>query len=151
MDRYKGYTLIELVVVLALFSILFSIAIPNLRALSNYEEMQELREFRRNILYARNQAIVTGEIHIMNFDYTRNFYNITVNSKPIQSYYFKKGIKLSKYSSIKTDDLGAKEFVFGRNGVPTVSGTVYLSLKNGEEFQITVTPATGKVSLKEID
>lgn len=151
MDRYKGFTLIELVVVLALFSILFSIAIPNLKALSTYEEMQELKEFRRNILYARNQAIVTGEIHIVNFDYTRNFYNITVNSKAIQSHYFKKGVKLSMYSSKVVDDLGAEEFAFGRNGVPNISGTVYISLDKGKEFMITVTPATGKVSLKEID
>ncbi len=148
MDRLKGYTLIELVCVLALFSILFSIAVPNFKLLYNFERNQELRDFNKNILYARNQSIITGELHRVAFDYVRNYYVIESNGKTIHSHYFKSGIELIR-KPFNLENPGVFELEFGRNGVPTHSGTVYLKLDNGKEYMLAVTPATGKVSLKE--
>ncbi len=148
MDRYKGFTLIELVVVLALFSLLFSIAMPSFKVLYNYEQDQELKEFRKNILFARNQSIVKGEPHRVAFDYERNYYVIESNGKNIQSHYFKNGVQLI-LKPFNLEDSGVIEVEFGRNGVPNHSGTVFIRLDNKKIYGLSVTPATGKVNLKE--
>lgn len=146
MDRYKGYTLIELVIVLALFSLLLTIAVPNFKALNRVDQLKELKEFRRDVLYARNQTIVTGVIHIVNLDYENNYYNITANAKTIKSHYFKSGIKLVK-NVFNHESKAVTEVQFAKNGALEQGVSIYLEDHNRKEYRLSITPVTTKITL----
>lgn len=145
MDTRKGFTLMELVLVLALFSILFSIAIPSFGFLKSYRVNQELKDFKRDIMYARNQAVVTGETHGLLIDYELNYYSILKNSISIKSHYFSNGIRLVKKAS-DMEHTPIYNIFFYRTGTPSNAGTVYLRDEKGEYYRITVSPATGNVN-----
>lgn len=142
MNKNKGYTLIELIVVLALFSILFSIAIPNLNFVSRTQELQELKEFKRDVLFARNQAIVKGKIHYFKLDYTKNSYFIMSDGIEIKRCYFDNGVSLINNPAVI-------EIVFTSSGVPKLGNTIKLKTSDNQRYKLVVNPVTGKISLSE--
>ena len=146
MDRYKGYTLIELVIVLALFSLLFSIAVPNFKAINGIEQKKELEEFRRDVLFARNQTIVTGFIHDVYIDYEKNLYSISSEGKSLKSHYFESGIRLVK-NVFKNESQAVTRITFGRDGMASKSGSIFLEDNKGKEYRLSITPVTSKVTL----
>lgn len=139
--RHKGYTLIEILIVLALLFIFLSIAVPKTNLFNRMKEQQELREFKRDILYARNKAIVESKICNFNFDYENNSYNISIaDGEIIKSYKFQYGIKVLRNPSLP-------RFTFTRSGAPGKTGTVYLLDSRNSKYKLTVAPSTGKISL----
>ena len=142
MPRKDGFTLIELIVVLALFSILFSIAAPKLGMLNRYKENEELKICKRDLFFARNQAIVNGKIHYFKLDYSKNSYFIMADGKEIKRVYFNSGLSLVHNPNIS-------EFTFGRSGAPLESGTINLKTSYNKIFKLSVTPVTGKISLTD--
>lgn len=132
--------MIELVVVIALFSIILSIAIPNLRVVNKYKENQELKEFKRDILYARNQAIMKGKIYSFQLDYINNSYLIQSEDGVEKRYYFKNGLSL-----IENPDM--IEIRFGKSGAPLKSGTISFRNSENKICLLTVTPVTGQINL----
>lgn len=135
-----GFTMIELVVVIALTLIILSIATPNLKVVNKLKESQELREFKRDILYARNQAIIEGKIYYFQLDYTDNGYFIHTEDVVKKRYYFKHGLSL-----IENPNLIRLEF--GKSGVPIKSGTIEFKNSENKIFFIAVTPVTGQINL----
>ncbi|WFA09681.1 GspH/FimT family protein [Tissierella sp. Yu-01] len=142
MDRYMGYTIIELVVVLTLFSIILMIAVPNLGIIREFKEYQQIRQLKSDILFARNQAIVKGKIHIVQFDFVRNGYIIVVGGGTIKRVYFDDGIELIK-------NMEMTEVSFYRTGVPGKSGTIRLKNSKNKTYEVVVTPVVGKVNIKK--
>lgn len=139
MDRYKkGITMVELVVVIALFSILLAVAIPNFKSVSIYKENQELKEFTRDILYARNQAIMKGKTYYFHLDYTNNGYLIHSEAGVEKRYNFINGIMLT--------DTGATEINFTRSGWSS-GGTISFTNSNNEHCEIRITPITGDINI----
>ena len=145
MGRIKGYTMIELIIVLALFALLLSISYPTLGIVNNYKEFQELKEFKRDVLFARNQAIVNNKVYSCIIDYPNNGYIINTEGKNIKKYNFQYGVKL-------IDNAGAvRLFTFGGNGVPLKTGIIRVDLDSKNNYYyLTVTPVIGKISLKEV-
>ena len=146
MDRIRGYTLIELVIVLALFSILITISVPNFGLLRAYKETQELKEFKRDILFARNQAIVVGEPHKILIDYDLNYYSIVKNGETIKSHYFSSGVKVVK-KIFHIEESSINDIDFNRTGRPSNAGTIFLKNSKSEYYRITISPASGNVNL----
>lgn len=142
--RHKGYTLIELLIVVALFTFIFSIATPHIGMINRTREANELREFKRDLLYTRNKAIVDKKSYKFVLDYINNAYSITdLKGEPIKTYKFQYGIKLIR--NPKLDD-----FTFSRYGIPSDAGSVSITDSKNKRYEISVTPATGKITLKDI-
>lgn len=63
MTARKGYTLIEILIVLALFFQFFlSLGLPNTKFYGRIREKQEIDEFRKDLLFSRNRAIIESKI-----------------------------------------------------------------------------------------
>lgn len=138
-----GYTLLELMVVLALFAILFSMAIPSIRSVFINLEKRELMTFRRDIIFARNSAIVENTNYTLNINRSKNSYQIIRHgskSETIRNVQFENGIRIlsNNFSS---------SLSFTPSGAPSKAGEIKLTNKKGENIKITITPATGKVNL----
>lgn len=143
MGRHKGYTIIELIVVLALFSMFFSIAVPNFSYFSRSRETQELKEFKRDVLFARNQAIVKGKIHYFQLKYSENSYAILCEKDFVKRVNLQHGITLTNNSP------PVAEITFTRSGVPLKGGTIKLKTSDNQKYELVVNPVTGKITLRE--
>lgn len=142
MKRLKGYTLIELIIVLALFGILLSFTNPSFDILDRFKIKQDLKQLRRDILYTRNQAMVTGQAHRFELDYEKNQYYILVDGIKTKIVNFESGLKL-----IRTP---FKSVVFERSGVPSEVGTIVLKSDTEKRFEVRITPVIAKVNIYEV-
>lgn len=142
-----GYTLLELLVVLALFAIILSIAIPSTKVIFNTKENDELNRFRREVLFIRTSAIVENCTYILTLDEKKNSYiiskeNALTNKKEkIKTIEFKDGIVLEKSDA-------PKSISFKPTGAPSIGTTIYLTNRKKQDIKMTIAPATGSVNLK---
>ena len=143
MTEKKGYTLIELLIVIALFSIVFAIALPNMSLFKAMREKQEINEFRKDLLFARNSAIVENRSYSVYFYIDRNTYSIKESERDIaiKTKTFSNGLKLNE------DDI-VGSFTFTPSGATGNSGTVYIDTIRNSRYKITLTPATGRIEVK---
>ncbi len=138
-----GYTLLELIVVLALFAIVLSVAIPSVRIIFNTQEKKELMEFKRDIIFARNSAVVENGLYILNVSKKDNSYQIVKKDKRtvvIKEVKFSKGIRI-------VNNNFDSSISFLSTGAPNKGGTIKLSNKKNHNIELTILPATGKVNL----
>ena len=142
-----GYTLIELIVVLALFAIILAIAVPSTKIIFNTREKNELKTFRRDILFARNSAVVENCFYMLALDEKNNGYSIVKESlikgqqESVKVVRFQYGIKLNETQLKNT-------IIFKATGAPDQGTTINLSNRKKEKIEIAITPATGSVNLK---
>lgn len=144
MDRLRAYTLIELVIVLALFGIFASISVPKLTMISRFKENQELKEFKRDVLFARNQAVVNRKTYFVHLDYIGNSYFLKDESTTIKRVYFKEGTQLILNPSLS-------KISFARTGVPSIAGTINLKTSYNKKYYLKVRPVTGKIILTDME
>lgn len=144
MTAKKGYTLIEILIVIALFSILLFICFPSLNLFQDIREKQEISEFKKDLLFARNSAIVENKRYMVYFNYNGNAYTIKKgeNSPSIKNKTFNHGLQLN----------GGKEvvgsFVFTPSGTTDSGGTIYIDTIRNKSYIITLTPATGRIEIR---
>ena len=143
MKKMKGFTLIELIVVISLMSIFLLIAIPKIGFYIRFNEHQQIRQIKKDILYAKTQAIVKGNIHKFSYDAINNTYSIQENATVIKRVYLKNGLEFSYKGS-------GTVITFSRTGAPSNGDTINLHNKNKKKYKITITPVVGKVNIKEI-
>ncbi|WP_310443780.1 GspH/FimT family pseudopilin [Tissierella sp.] len=142
-----GYTLLELILVLALFSIMLSLVMPSLSNIYNTKENKELMEFKRDIIFARNSAVVENCIYGVYIDLSNNSYKIVKEDKIttiIKDKQFTQGI------TIKSNNF-KNSINFSATGTPNRSGTILVTNRKNQNIEITITPATGKVNLYNIE
>lgn len=140
----SGYTLLELLVVLALFAIVLSIGIPSARVLFRVREKDELKTFKRDIMHIRTSAIVDNCEYRLTLDADKNSYmlsKVEEKAKNIKTVCFEHGIVLGKYQDAYT-------ISFYSTGAPNKGTTIRLTNSKGEKVEIAITPATGSVNLK---
>lgn len=145
MMRPKGYTLIEIILVIALISIFLGIALPSTKILSYLKEDKELEEFRKDLLYCRNRAIIECTNYNVYLDYDNNSYYITSKGSKsiIKRKYFQHGIRYKK-------SYNSTSFTFTSSGSPSSTGTIYLVNSRKSEFELAVSPVTGRVRLTKV-
>lgn len=145
--KYKstkyGYTLLELLVVVALITIVLSVGIPSLQIIFNTKEKKELMEFKRDIVFARNSAVVENKIYILSLDNANNGYRILKADKTniiVKDVQFINGIimKGNNFNSLTK---------FLPTGAPSHAGTISMTNRKKQKIEITITPATGKINL----
>ena len=144
MKGLRGYTMMEIIIVLALFGILLSIVLPGYGMLDRFKTSQELKELRRDILHARNQAIVNGKTYYFKVDYDNNGYFITTDGTNIKTVTLESGLKL-----LTTSNTRSIEFI--RTGVPNGAGTIKLVSSIGKKYDVSITPIIAKVNIYEVE
>lgn len=145
MNSRGAFTLIEILIVLALFLLFSSIAIPNMGILNGVRESKELREIRIDLLYTRNQAIVASRTLKFKWDYPNNGYSITSldEKEIIKSYRCEYGIRIIENPKIN-------EFIFSPRGTPSYSDTISIVDSKNQRYHLSVAPATGKITLQKV-
>lgn len=138
-----GYTLVELLVVLALFAIILSIGMPNIKVIFKTRERVELAQFKRDIIFARNSAIVENCNYNLYLYPDENRYQIIKISKNITTI---KDITLSNGVLIKGNNFN-NSVTFSPTGAPNKAGTIFLTNKKQQNIELTIEVATGKVNL----
>jgi prepilin-type N-terminal cleavage/methylation domain-containing protein len=151
MSKKKGYTLIELITVLALFSILLLISIPNLSFLHKYREYNEVKQFEKDIKYARSSALTKNAPVVTFFDITNNGYKIIQHNKVIKEYKFQQGVNIK---SINTSSgyltSGGSSIEFKTTGAPSSAATIEFDTRYHGKYNITINVATGRINIKTI-
>lgn len=145
MNSRGAFTLIEILIVLALFLLFSSIAIPNIGMLNHAKESKELREMKTDLLYTRNQAIVGSRTLKFKWDYANNGYRITSldEKEVIKSHRCESGIKIIENPKIN-------EFIFSPRGTPSYSDTISIVDSKNGRYHLSVAPATGKITLQKV-
>lgn len=146
MKEKRGYTLIEILVVLALFAIFLSMAVPNLELYKDMRENMELERLKKDLLFTRNSAILEQIQYRVSFDYDSNSYFIRnkKSNKKIKEVYLENGLKLNNKS-------GAVTFEFNRDGKVGKSNTIMLRNRKNERLEISLPPVVGSINVKKIN
>lgn len=143
-----GFTFIELVIVLAIMSIVLAIAIPKNTFPLSLKERKELRELKRDIVYARNMSITNAIPYSIDFFVTNNSYKINrheQNDVLIKNKILESGLKLKEVNW--GDSTQYNRLYFAANGTPRKAGTILLNNSKKQKIEITVEVATGKVNI----
>src|SRR5690554_4459202 len=111
----RGVTLIEVIVVISIISIIVMISTLNNDILLDYKEKRELLEFKNDINYARNKAIIESTLYTVDIRSYSNSYVIYKHEtmpKVVKKKAFKNGIVIYRNA------IDGDEIVFGRTGAP---------------------------------
>lgn len=140
----QGVTLIELVIVVAIILIILSIAMPKSDSLLNYRERRELMGFKKDIVFARNNAIFESTLYRLDIRPKENYYIIYKLSDKWEKV---KRKNLESGLKFEFDYLNRIEVIFNPTGAPNKGISIYLISRKEEKIRITITPATGKVNI----
>ena len=148
MKKTKGFTLIELIVTMAILALLIGIGALRFDFLSNYQEIIEVESVVRAINEARNSAISSGYAYSVKFSERENMVQInserefTKNGKKDDNGTEK--IYLQKLKVVGEDNI----VKFNATGAPDNPGKYQLN-GSKKKYIITIEIATGKVNLIE--
>lgn len=139
MNKRLGFSLIELLLTLALLSILLLIIVPKTNIFTNYHIKIELNTLKRDLYAARSKAVSEGTTYYFHVpDGGDKYYFIGKDSKITRS------VILSKIRILTS---GNNPFSFNSLGNVTRSTTINIRDAEGENYQLKVGVATGKISL----
>lgn len=146
-NRNKGYTLIELMVIVGIVSLLLGIGINGLDYLIQWNKLNTAAALLSSELKNTQSRAFYGGVY-----YTIEFY--TTFNWPTSSNKYKilkgseselyKEIKLEGVELFKTNFTDNKVY-FYPNGVPNMGGTVTLKNKRGKILYVIMTPVTARV------
>ncbi|NLJ99473.1 MAG: prepilin-type N-terminal cleavage/methylation domain-containing protein [Tissierellia bacterium] len=139
-----GITLIEVIVVISIISIVLLIPTLKKDTLLDYKERKELMEFKNDINYARNKAIVESTKYFVDVRPYSNSYVIykqEMTRKIVKRKTFENGIVIYR------NNIEGDEIIFTYSGAPEKSGTIELKNRKEQKIKLTITPAVGKVNI----
>ena len=141
----KGFTLLELLVVLTLLGILALAAVPRFNAAADYIELRkDAGEIARQLRLARHRAIATMQANQVRFYPDLQRYRVY---QPVQkTYSLSSGVRFV-YVSFPKDARGWIICQFSPLGVPTAGGTAALENRRGQRLYVVVNPVTGRVRI----
>lgn len=141
--KIKGLTLVELIITIAIVSILTSLVLLNSRSFNNYLEKQELKSIVISINQTKNYALSTRQRQ--NIIFTNKIFKSSVNNEEIE---------LKKLELVEAES-NTKEFIFTENARPAMddslnptAGTLVFKGKD-KSYKIILRPVTGKIRIEE--
>lgn len=143
----SGFTLVELLVTMALLSLLLLVAIPALKSFGSERNLEiTARSLAIDMRRARQMAITTGDPHCLEFLFSQHSYHYRIKNcmtADSEQRYFSAGVS---YSSTNFPEVGSiPQLRFNPMGAPNSGGTVVLQDTRGEKIYVIVTPATARV------
>ncbi len=144
-NNSKGYTMIELSVIVFVLSIVMAIAAPNIRnAMNSYRLNAFDRIIISDIRFAQQQASMNWRESRLYFsDTTRKIY-VKQGTKIIKSDLYPNQVKLD-YTNFSSNEIKFNEF-----GNPSRGGSIHVACGN-QKHTITILPVTGRVKLYEYE
>jgi prepilin-type N-terminal cleavage/methylation domain-containing protein len=146
----KGFTLIELVIVVALFGILLAVALPpyvQWRNNANYR--QTARQITSMLREARSYTIANNVSHSVEIKPTSSSYRLLRNTTVLQEIFVRSPVLIrGGAGGTSTADI---TIAFNSNGTAVLTpsdGNVFIKDNTVDKFHITVTP-TGRISLQQ--
>lgn len=144
-NNKRGYTLIELLMVVALLSLFLFIAVPRFSFVHAMREKQEIKYLHKDLLYARNKAVVEKKTINFDIDLAKNSYRISEGTKEIKYVKLENGVVLEGCIN--------PNMVF--NSIGSTSGntaqTITFRTRSGDWYQITIPVATPNITLKKVN
>ncbi|MBK5251159.1 MAG: hypothetical protein JJE29_00715 [Peptostreptococcaceae bacterium] len=143
--NYKGYTMVELVLIVFVLSIIFAIAAPNVRQSMN---IYRLNAFDRTIIsdlrFAQQQASINWRESRLYFSNTSRKIYVKQGTKIIKSDIYPDSVRLD-YTNFTSNEIEFNEF-----GNPSKGGSIHISC-GSQKHTITILPVTGRAKLYEYE
>jgi len=140
-NRTKGYTLIELMVVVGIISLLLGLSLNGLYSLIQWSKLNRAAALLSSELKnTQSRAFYEGVYYKLQFWPSLDRYRVYKQTELID-YIILKGIDL--FNTNFTDN----NLYFYPNGVPSMGGTVTLKNKRGKVLYIIMTPVTARVRI----
>ena len=133
MRKNSGFTITELMVTIAIFAILLSLAIPNFIAwLPNYRLQSGAEEIQSTLQFARVTAIKRNATATVSFDIANETYRASVGGQAIRGGRMPAGIDINSAS------FGGTSVQFDSRGIASAAGTAVVRNNLGKAKTITV-------------
>lgn len=141
-SKLKAFTLVELIISIAIIGILGYILILNTRVISKHQEKSELNIISTSITHTKSSSLSTRQRHYIDIDYENNAYYISVS---------KEEIKLDSLEFLyQISNTNFLEFTSAGRPAYDTPGTIYLrGKKTNTIYKLTILPVTGKVNITE--
>lgn len=137
--KKKGFTLIELIAVLAIMSVIFAVGYTRIDLVDRLKANSEIETFINDIYYCKMRAISTGKDH--NLLLSKNSYMIVYT--PNNSY--------RKRSTISRDvEYISFDYNEHTNDSITITFTKNGTVKGSNTYDIVVNPAADEVLIKRL-
>lgn len=146
MKKRLGYTLIELIVVIAILGIVMTIVVPNTNFFKSIQESLEIKELRRDMLYARNKAILDSQDYRITFNLEDNNYTIDRSIGSSRIVLIRKSFE---HGTVLSSRDGGNEIIFKANGTIGKSHSIYFNNRLGDMYKLSVTPVSCKINIEK--
>lgn len=139
MKNKKGFSLIEVVIVIGIIGILMQVGMNSYTGLSSFRSKMEVKKLALDLKNARNLAIATRHKSVVSLG--EDSYTIKTKNDT-KKYEFPKGLKI-----VSQNNEG--DIIFtpkGRSSSKTARTIIIKS--NKKEYVITISPVSGKVNIR---
>ena len=154
MFRRHGITMIELVITLAIVAVLTVMVVPNLgRWIQHHRMKAALRQMVSQMELAKISALKNNLEYRVAFDVANGKFELQRGNRPGGSGDWNpEGGEFSIPRQVSINvTFGGDRVQFNPDGTAGPGGSVDLSIGSGEQYEITVTTATGKINTRRVN
>ena len=150
-----GFTLLELIIVIAILGTITFFLIPNIIAVSSRNSLKTVTlEIAQEIRNTQQLATNYRKEVIFDLDINRNTYTVRENRakpKTFTTGQFSKDITITSnlYRPYTGDMRGVRRIKYSANGLPSQTGTIWITDQSGKTMTITIAVGTGRVKVTQ--